>query len=109
MKTALEFVVGLPVGVWGCGTLYWMYAMVKNDRHVRQIVRSGGLDSLLCWFLAAALWPLGEPKRASPPLSDTAALLLDLVQQLRPLPKASYRRRLEIDAELVKLRRQSKS
>jgi hypothetical protein len=58
VKPGLDFLVGIPVGVWGCGTLYWMYAIVKNDRHVRHIVRSGGLDSLLCWFLAAALWPL---------------------------------------------------
>jgi hypothetical protein len=53
--------------------------------------------------------PGGKPKRTSPPRSDGAALLLDLVEQLRLLPKASYRRRLEIDAELAKLRRQSRS
>ena len=58
MKTVVELLVGIPVGVWGCGTLFWMYAIVKNDRQVRQDVHSGRLDSFFCCFLTAALWPL---------------------------------------------------
>ena len=41
--------------------------------------------------------PRRKPSRTPPPRSDSAALLLDLVEQLRLVPGASYRRRLEIE------------